>query len=50
MKYYRDTEGNNGINGNWYQGNHDLVAKFRLFDDVAQASGKSELEDYLDIY
>lgn len=38
MKYYRDTEGNNGINGNWYQGNHDLLAKFRVFDDVAQAS------------
>ena len=50
MKYYRDKDGYNGINGNWYQSNHDLIAKFRLFDDTNAASAKGDLEDYLDVY
>lgn len=51
MKYYRNKDGKQCVSPNQYQGNHDLVAKFRVFEnDGAQASAKSDLESYVDIY
>lgn len=51
MKWYRNRDGQNGIGPNHYQGGHDLVAKFRLFEgDVAQAAAPSDYQAYLDLY
>jgi hypothetical protein len=51
MKYYRHAEGSYGVNQNVYQGNQDLVSKFRLFDGTtASADSKQSIEEYLDEY
>jgi hypothetical protein len=40
-----------GVNSNTYLNNHDLISKFRFFEDgVASADAKQEVEKYLDIY
>ena len=43
-------DGWNGIGPNHYQGNQDLVAKFRLFEDQSIASAQSNIGDYCDLY
>lgn len=49
-KFYRP-EGRLGVNPNTYLNNHDLISKFRFFEDgVASADAKSDVEKYLDIY
>ena len=51
MKFYRPAEGQSGINQNSYQGNPDLISKFRFFDgSMASADAKQTVEDYLDVY
>ena len=48
---WRNRQGFNGIDGDHYQANYGLVAKFRLFENGgAAASAKSDLENYLDVY
>lgn len=40
-----------GVTPNTYLNNHDLISKFRFFEDgMAQADAKTEVERYLDIY
>lgn len=49
-KFYRP-EGRLGVNPNTYLNNHDLISKFRFFEDgVAQADAKQDVERYLDLY
>lgn len=49
-KYYRTESGKSGVSQNTYQCNHDLVSKFRMFDNMASADAKGSVEDYLDEY
>lgn len=49
-KWYKPEE-RLGVNANTYLNNHDLISKFRIFEDgVAQADAKTDVENYLDIY
>lgn len=51
MKYYRHQNGSYGVQPEVYQGNQDLVSKFRLFEGTtAAADSKSTMEAYLDEY
>lgn len=49
--YYKE-ETRKGINANTYLNNHDLISKFRIFEDggVATADAATSVEDYLDVY
>ena len=49
-KWYSGTE-RMGVNSNTYLNNHDLISKFRFFEDgLAAADAKKDVEKYLDIY
>ena len=49
-KFYRP-ESRLGVTPNTYLNNHDLISKFRFFEDgVASADARSDVENYLDIY
>lgn len=49
-EWYAGT-GRMGVNSNTYLNNHDLISKFRMFEDgVASADAKKDVENYLDIY
>lgn len=49
-KFYKPEE-RLGVNGNTYLNNHDLISKFRFFENgEAAADARSEVEQYLDLY
>ena len=50
MKYYRPRDGRAGISPESYQDGHDLVAKFRVFENQRSSSLKDEYGAYLDAY
>jgi len=51
MKNFRAYDGSNGLGPNCYQANHDLISKFRVFENNnASADTKGEVESYLDLY
>ena len=49
-KWYKPEE-RLGVNANTYLANHDLISKFRFFENgPATADARSEVEQYLDVY
>jgi len=51
-KYYKTHEDNKvGVSPNTYLANHDLISKFRFFENQGtHASAKTDIENYLDFY
>lgn len=50
FKYYRPRDGRQGVSPDTYQDGHDLVAKFRVFEDEGATTHDEELAAYLDMY
>lgn len=50
MAFYKNHK-NPGVNANTYLNNHDLISKFRFFENgPAQADSEKAVEQYLDLY
>ena len=48
--FQKATHRNEGISAESYKGKHDIVGRFRLFENTSETSQEDELLDYLCMY